>query len=297
MAGKGTIGRKGHNGWKSAYEGGRATEAELSRPHFAMADRAGNIFVADKDAHAIRKISPAGTITTVAGTGSAGDDGDAPGPGTSRRLSSPNGLWVRGDGTVYILDLGNAKVRKLTTTGELTTLFRVKSGLAIGRGLWVSDDEALVYLASNDKVLEWTAPDRETVAAAGFSSLGNLVVDSSGALVVTDRAGGRVYKIDDDGARTAIAGSGRASGSGESRPALETSLVGVRAIWFHRDGGYFLATHASSRVWYVDSAGVAQLFLDSDEVSEVRGLSIDSQGNLLIVDDDRGFVRMLRPRR
>ena len=83
----------------------------------------------DKDAHAIRKVTLDGVIVTVAGTNQAGDDGDTPGPGTERRLSSPNGLWVRDDGTLYILDLGNSKIRRLGTDGVLTTLVSDSDGI------------------------------------------------------------------------------------------------------------------------------------------------------------------------
>jgi DNA-binding beta-propeller fold protein YncE len=154
IAGTGKIGGKGVNGWKPEYEGGSAPAAELSRPHFAMADSAGNIFIADKDAHAIRKISPDGIITTVAGTNVAGDNGD--GPGTEHQLSSPNGLWVTAEGTVYILDLGNNKIRRLDSNGNLVTLFTDPDGISIGRGIWVSPDETEIYYASGTRVKKWT---------------------------------------------------------------------------------------------------------------------------------------------
>lgn len=73
IAGKGNIDSKGINGWKTEYEGGNAVDAELSRPHFAMADSNGNIYIADKDAHAVRKIVNE-KIYTVADTNIAGDD-------------------------------------------------------------------------------------------------------------------------------------------------------------------------------------------------------------------------------
>ena len=76
----------------------------------------------------------------------------------------------------------------------------------------------------------------------------------------------------------------------DGAPALETSLPGVRAVWFDRDGGYFLGTHESSAVWYVDADGIIHKFLGEPEISEVRGLSLDGAGNLIVVGDDRGLV-------
>lgn len=296
IAGTGVQGRRGANAWRPEFEGGPAVDAALSRPHFAMADAAGNVYVADKDAHAVRRIAPDGKITTVAGTNESGDDGDAPGPGNARRLSSPNGVWARADGTVYILDLDNSKIRRLDVSGELTTLFTDADGISVGRGLWVSDDEQLVYFASNSAVKRWTPAAGVTTVATGFSSLGNLVVDPNGALVVTDRGGGRVYRLDASGNRTVIAGNGKAAGGGDGSPAVDSALAGVRAVWFDARGGFFLGTHEGSQVWYVDKAGVLHLFLEPPAVSEVRGLSMDNAGNLLVVDDDRGFIRRLAVR-
>ena len=293
VAGLGTIGRRGENGWKPEYEGGAATAAELSRPHFAMADAAGNIYIADKDANAIRRVDVKGKITTVAGTGVAGDDGDGPGVATSMRLSRPNGVFVKGDGTVYILDLNNGKVRRLATNGKMTTLFKVDGGISIGRGLWVSDDENHAFVASGRQIVEWKSGAKTRRFARGFRSLGNLTIDPNGKLVAADRVGGRVYRLDKKGAKTVIAGNGQSSGGGDGQPALNSSLPGVRAVWFDKRGGMFLGAHASSRVWYVGADGLLQEFLSDSEVDEVRGLSIDTAGNLIVVDDDSGFVRVL----
>src|ERR1041385_442344 len=166
------------NEWDPASEGGPATEAELSSPHIASADEAGNVYIADKDAHAVRKVTPEGKIITVAGTGVAGDGPDGS-PAVERQLSSPNGLWVRADGVVYIYDLGNSKVRRLSPEGELTTLFQDPEGLVIGRGLWVRDDEQLAYIASGTSVKRWTRADGVVTIAAGFIQLANLAIDRS----------------------------------------------------------------------------------------------------------------------
>jgi sugar lactone lactonase YvrE len=276
IAGKGEIRGKGDNGWRSEFEGKPAVDAELSRPHFAMADGAGNIYIADKDADAIRRISPDGTISTVPGD-----------------YASPNGVWVRRDGTIYVLDLGHSQIVRVDPSGSVSTLFSVASGISVGRGLWVDDNETLAFVASNTQVIKWTPQAGDTVYADGFGSLGNLIVDPDGQLVVTDRVGGRVYRIDRQGAAVAIAGDGSLGGGGDGHPALETSLPGVRAVWFLAEGGYFVGTHESDAVWHVDRTGTIHAFLAGHDVSEVRGLSLDPSGNLIIVDDDHGFVRML----
>jgi streptogramin lyase len=309
VAGEGEYTSDGFNGWDPSFEGGPAMLAELSRPHIAMADDSGSIYIADKDGQAIRKVTTNGIIVTVAGTNVAGDDGDSPGPGTERRLSSPNGLWVRGDGTLYILDLGNSKVRRLNTNGVLTTLFQVKDGIDTGRGLWVKDDESLVYFASGTSLKKWTPSGGVKTVANGFAELGNLVVDPSGNLVVTDRGANRVYQVSKSGTKTAIAGNGTISGGGDGAAALDTGLAGVRGVWFFPTGGYLLATHEGSQVWYVDTAGIIHLFVDGapgahdgdgeyfhlpgPKLSEVRAVTIDRQGRIIITENDGGFIRTI----
>lgn len=275
VAGTAKVQDKGVDGWRPEFEGADALDAELSRPHFAMASADGTIYVADKDANAVRKIDALGKITTVV---------------AAPEVAAPNGLWVQPDGTLFVLDLGHSAIKRVDTDGTISTLFVVVDGLSIGRGLWIDPDATLAYVASGDKVLRWSADAGVETIADGFAQLGNLIVDDGGNLVVTDRATGRVYRLDHSGTRVPIAGNGEASGGGDGMPAMQSALVGVRAISFDGSGGYFLGTHESSRVWYVDGSGVLQRFLTPSEVDEVRGLSLDASGNLLIVDHDGGRV-------
>jgi sugar lactone lactonase YvrE len=300
------------NNWRPEYEGASATSVVLSGPHIAMADRAGGIYIADKDAHGIRKIRLDGTIITVAGTSSPGNGPDEPTPGNEVALSGPNGLWVRADGTLFILDTDNGKVRRLDTNGILSTLFTVPGGVLAGRGLWVSDDESEAYLSSLTVVKKWTAADGVTDFSPGYVQLGNLVKDNAGNVVVTDRGGHRVYRLDAEGTRTVIAGNGLTSGGGDGQLATATALEEVRGVWFLPGGGYLVCTHRSSRVWYVDPTGYIHLFLNGNRngahagdgtwfynpieprVSECRAITMDHEGNLLITENDVGYIRKVR---
>jgi hypothetical protein len=311
IAGAGGVTGAGINKWSSLFEGGAATNAQLSRPHIAMTDSAGDIFIADKDAHGVRKIRSDGIILTVAGTSVQGNGPDYPTNATSVMLDQPNGLWVRTDGAVYILDLGNAKIRKLDTNGILSTMFTV-TGLAVGRGIWVTDDESLAYVCSGTVVKKWTPAGGVVDFATGFSELGNLAVDPNGWLVVTDRGAHRVYRLSNDGnSRTIIAGNGTITGGGDNQAATSTGLNQVRGIWFLPTGAYLLGTDAGSQVWYVDTAGVIHLLLNGNSsshagdgsyffnpgqarVSKVRQITMDYEGNLLITEHDAGYVRKVR---
>jgi hypothetical protein len=316
-AGKGQIGGKGVNGWDLSMEGGYAVNAELSRPHMTMADQEGNLYIADKDAHAIRKVTPYGTIHTIAGTGEAGFNGD--GIGIEAQLDQPNGLYTFPDGTTYILDLANSRIRKLSTDGQLTTIVHDPNGIILGRGLWVSEDETLVYYASGNAVKKWTEAEGLTTYATGFSELGNIDVDPlywsfpTGNLVVTDRGTNRVYRVFSDGSKEAIAGNGQTTGGGDGEKALETALYGVRGICFGPNGGYYLATHEGGQVWYVDTDGYIHLLVDGDDddthagdgediktpgrkISEPRAVTLAPNGDLVITENDYGYVRVVERR-
>lgn len=302
--------------WVAAYEGGPATAAELSRPHMAMADASGRVFIADKEAHAIRRVDLDGTIHTVAGTGVPGDDGDDAAAGSGRRLNNPNGLFVltRGasSGVVFILDTDNGKVRRLGVDGQLTTHVIVPGGVGGGRGLWVSDDEGEAWIGAGKRVLHWRRGVGVSVLADGFDDLGNLALDLEGRLVVTDRGANFVYRVV-GGQKVVIAGNGETAGGGEGSLATQMAFYEPRAVWFLPDGGFFVGTHEGNQVWYVDPQGVSHLFLDGGDghahsgdgqyfrtpgkkVSEVRAVTVAPNGDVLVTENDFGYVRVVRHR-
>jgi hypothetical protein len=306
LAGMAQVEDKGVNGWQDSFEGGPATAAELSRPHMSMADAAGNVYVADKDAHGIRKISLDGSIVTFAGTNVPGDGGNGPALATSMPLSSPNGLWVSPSSAVYVLDLGNDKVRRIKD-GSMETLFSI-GGAGTGRGLWVADDESLAYISAGTVLKKWTPEGGVEILALGFSSLGNLFVEAQGTILVADRAGHSVYRVSADGSKTRVAGNGQSSGGGDGQAATSTGLDEVRGVWGEPSGGFFLATHRGGQIWFVDTLGEIHLFVDGDsndshagdglrfddpqvKISEPRAITMDSQGNLLITEHDGGYLR------
>lgn len=310
IAGKGADVDGDENLWLEVFEGGKATDAVLSGPHIAVADSMGNVYIADKNAHAIRKVDTEGIITTVAGVNKSGDGRDT--LATTQALSGPNGLWVSKAGVLYILDLWNNKIRKVDTNGQMTTLIHDKDGMSAGRGLWVNQTEDTIWYCSGSIIKMWTEKNGLCTLTDGFSGgLGNIVQDRNGNIIATDRVANLVYRIDKSGEKTVIAGNGASKGGGHGAPALQTAFHGVRGVWVLDDNSYFLATHEGSQIWYVDIAGIAHLFINGKEgdkyhsgdgmnfrtsgykVSEVRAITADYQGNLLITENDRGFIRRL----
>jgi len=315
VAGSGKDGGvDGVNYWSASFEGGFATNAALSRPHIALADQSGNLFIVDKNSHSVLQLTPDGRIHTVAGTHGSGNGPNAPTPGTNVALSFPNGLWLGGDGAVYVLDTGNAKVRWLDTNGVLTTLFTDDQGITTGRGLWVKDDRTLAYFSDGQNVERWTpAGGIETVNNPGFSfnDLGNFVVDAAGGLIVTDRGANKVYLLPTSGANagnpTPLFGNGGTHAVVDGTLASTNGLNQVRGVWPVPTGGCLLGTDEGSQVLYVDAAGILHIFVNGHagshsgdgqwfyspgyKVSEVRSVTMDAQGNIFIVENDAGYVR------
>ncbi|WCJ59464.1 hypothetical protein NXS98_17385 [Fontisphaera persica] len=325
IAGAGGVTTADVNKWQPAYENGPATAAQLSRPHMAMGDGWGNIYIADKDAHGIRKIRPDGTIVTVAGTGLAGPNAWGNGPdyltnGTAVALSHPNGLYVLTNGVVYILDMDNGKIRRLDTNGMMRTVFTDPNGPIFGgRGLWVSEDEQVVYYCTSDRVRRWTAADQQVTDFAVLApDLGNITMDPQGRLVVTVRGQHLVYRFSPDGsAREVIAGNGTTGFITDGIPATNCPLYQVRGVAFLPTGAFLLATDRGSQVAYVDGEGIIYRLLNGDavnqageshagdgrwfydtpneyKVSEIRAIALDPFGNILITEHDAGYIRMIR---
>ncbi|MCY4587285.1 MAG: NHL repeat-containing protein [Bryobacterales bacterium] len=110
------TGRRGFN-----EDGGPATEARLSFPHGVAVDGSGNLYIADTSNNRIRKVDAGGTITTVAGTGRRGFNGDGD-PATAAQLNGPYGVVLDGSGNLYIADTRNNRIRKVDAEGTITTV-------------------------------------------------------------------------------------------------------------------------------------------------------------------------------
>ena len=313
LAGTGLGQTDGVSYWDPGSEGGPAAAAALSRPHWVMADRAGNLYIADKNSHAVLRVDTNGLIWTHAGTHAGGLNGEGPAAATNLMLNFPNSLWVRGDGTVYVLDTDNGRVRRVDTNGVMQTIFLAKSdgsALGGGRGLWVRDDEALAYFCNKDRVRCWTATGSLQTVASGFGELGNLYVETNGTILACDRGSNLVYRLAvTNSSKTVLAGNGLTTGGGDGEAGLATGLYGVRGVWPMPTGGYLLLTHDGSQLWYLDSGGTIHLLLNGgaahagdgewfyspdQRMDEGRSVCLDYAGNILICESDWGYIRRIR---
>lgn len=274
------------NFWRPELEGTSAKRASLSNPHIAAADAYGNIYVADKGSHAILKIDAGGLIHTFAGTHVPGFNGDGPAPANTLQISAPNGLFVFPDGTVYLLDPGNHRIRRVDASGVMSTVVNDPDPgwTPSGRALWVSPDQTLIYftheyppippsaIASGAVVKKWTSTEGIKVvceASVGFRNPGNIAVNPvDGKLYVTDRAEEDltrletgVYRIDGFNQRTRITGGLNQPKAASGQLALGSFIEQPRGIAFLADGSYFLCSHKGGDVWFVDTQGVLHQYI------------------------------------
>lgn len=316
VAGKGDLNTDVSH-WLPSYEGEWATNVNLSRPHISFGDPRGNVLIVDQRSSSVLKVTPEGRLYTYAGTHTAGANGDT-GWATNLHLNNPNGGWMRADGTLYILDTDNGKLRKVDTNGWMTTLFTT-APLGDGRALWVKSDESLAYFGSGGTAVnlnKWTPTGGISLIRSDFAELGNIVGDErTGELYISDRGANRVYRLDTNGVLTAIAGNGTTTGGGEGFPALATGLIQPRCVSFLPNGGFFVSEHdPGNRIWYVDPAGIIHRWVNGNssnnkrvgdgewfyanpaaaKVSRVRSVIPDPFGNLIITESNYGYVRRIR---
>ena len=149
-------------------DGGAATAAWLRDPQVVALDGAGNLYIACRTNHRIRKVNTAGVISTVAGTGMPGFSGDD-GAATSAQLSSPEGVAVDWAGNLYIGDASNNRIRKVDTAGVITTV--AGTGTAGSSG------------------------DGGAAVAAQLNNPGGVALDALGNLYIADRSNRRIRKV------------------------------------------------------------------------------------------------------
>jgi uncharacterized protein (TIGR03437 family) len=222
----GTITTVAGNGTAdSSGDGGPATSAALDSPGDLALDSAGNLFIAsgaflgDGRGNVVRKVTPAGLITTVAGNGTAGYSGDG-GPATSAALNAPEGLAIDRAGNLYIADQFNRRIRKVSN-GVITT--------AAGNGL------------------AGYAGDGGPGVSAELSGPAGISLDAAGSLYIADRDNNRVRVLLTNGTIWTVAGDGSAAYGGDGGPAITAALNSPRSVAI-RAGAVYVADAKNERI-------------------------------------------------
>ena len=253
VAGNGLLSRSG--------DGGPAINAQLNAPAGVAVDSAGNLYIADTLNNMVRRVSPDGTITAFAGTGTAGSSGDGS-AATSAQLNAPQGLAVDTAGTLYIADTGNNRVRKVSG-GTIST---VASDLSLPMGVAV-DTAGNVYVASfgSNRVSKVTNGAVSTLAGTGVAGYGGDGGAAANAMLKNPRA----VAVD-------AAGNVYIGDTGNNR---------VRVV-----SGGTIRTYAGNGLGGYDRDGVAAT---STQVGNPVGLAVDGSGNLYITDGSSRVRKVL----
>ncbi|MBT4501788.1 MAG: choice-of-anchor D domain-containing protein, partial [Gemmatimonadetes bacterium] len=230
-------------------DGVQATKTMLNAPNDVAVDAAGNIYIADTGNNLIRKVdATTGIITSVAGGGNASypDYGDG-GPATEAVLNSPQGIFVDGDGVLYIADTNNRKIRKVDGDGRISTVAgNPDAGVSLGDG----------------------GP-----AIGAKLSPTDVIVDGDGNIYIVDTFNFRIRKVDPAGTITTIAGNGDFKESGYGGAAIDAGLARPTGLFVDGAGNLFIAS-ASGGLSKVDGTGTI-----SKVVSDFSGLAnIDGNG-------------------
>jgi uncharacterized protein (TIGR03437 family) len=265
VAGTGSTGGTG--------DGGLATEATFG----IIADLAfapdGSLYISDSFEHVVRKVSPAGMIERVAGTGERGFTGDG-GPATSAQLSTPNGLAVDAEGRLLVVDRGNLRLRRVAVDGTITTATGDGTFVAKGLGGPAEGGSAGQLLA---------------VAVAG-----------DGSIYATSFS--EIFLIDGQGILTRFGGAGSVN-IGDGRTVDRASFQGLNGIAVAADGRILLAERIGHRVRLVGAdlivstfAGAAHFVGDGGpavqaQLFEPNGVALDAEGSLYVADTKNGAVR------
>ncbi len=237
-----TVAGTGHPGFGG--DAGPATAAQLNQPYGLAVDKAGNLYVADFGNQRVRRVGTDGTMTTVAGNGETGSDGDG-GPATAAQMLSPRNLAIDPGGNIYISEFMGHTVRRVGTDGIITTIagtgiagFSGDGGpaasaqLAFPAGLAL-DSAGALYIAdtvnfSIRKVLAGTITTVCNQQNFGVpnTQLSGIAADSTGRLYIPEGVNSVVWVLSSTGTLTLAAGiPGSSSPSGDGGLALQTALI------------------------------------------------------------------------
>ena len=265
---------------------GPALNASFRYPSGVAVDSSGNVYVADAGTNLIRKVTPGGMVSTLAGSGTARF---ADGTGAAASFNYPTGIAVDLGGNLYVADARNNLIRKVTRDGVVTTLAGIVAGSIIkgkapnpyqdGTGTTATfnfpvgiavDAVGDIYVAdfNNHRIRKVTPGGVVTTlagngtatfadgpgTAAAFNYPYSLAVDAGGNVYVADNGNQRIRKVRPDGLVTTLAGSGAAGYSNMTQPALTAPFAGPRGVAVDTAGNLFVVEYNNNCVKKITNA-------------------------------------------
>ena len=263
-------------------DGGPARRASLENPQSVAVDSQGVIYFSDGWNHRIRKVTTDGLIQTIAGTGDYKFGGDG-GRATEASLGIPQGVAVDAGGNVYIADMGNSRVRRVTPGGVITTI------AGTGNFAYGGDGGAAVL--------------------AAIGEVRSVVVDAAGSVILSDSRNHRIRKISPSGIITTIVGTGIAGFFGDGGEATKAQVNAPQGLSLDSSGNLYFADYFNNRIRAVSTAGIIRTIAGSRLYSftgdggpatqallaHPSGTATDASGNVLVADTENLRVRAISP--
>ena len=316
LAGSGTTG----------FADATGTAARFNSPRGVAVDGAGTVYVADRDNNRIRKVTAAGVVSTLAGSGTAGF---ADGTGAGAQFNYPTGVAVDGAGTVYVADQSNNRIRKVSAAGVVSTMAGSgTAGFADGTGTAAQfnnpfglavDAAGTVYVAdqSNNRIRKVTAAGvvstvagnatagyaDGTGAAAQFDNPTGIAVDGTGTMFVADGNNNRIRKVTPAGVVSTLAGGTQGFADGTGPAARFKNPFGVAV---DGAGMVYVADYNNYRIRLVTPTGVATTLAGSGITGQAdgegttalfnypQGVAVGLTGTVYVADKDNHAVRLIR---
>ena len=256
----------------SGYADGQGASAYFSNPKGMAIDAAGNIYVADTFNNRIRKVTAAGVVTTIAGDGTAGY---ADGQGVAAKFNNPYSLTLDTAGNIYVADTKNNRIRKISTSGAVTTI----------AGYFFSG-----YLDGPATVAQFQNPK------------GIAIDNTTGILYVTDTTNNRIRKIATDGTVSTFAGSTAGSADGQGTAANFSNPIGIT---IDSAGNFYVGDYFNSVVRKVSNTGLVSTYAGNrisqylDGIGNVAsfyfpvGVATDPDGNVYVADSYTQRIRKI----
>ena len=253
------------------FADGTGAAAQFNSPHELAVDNSGNVYLVDQNNQKIRKITPAGSVSTIAGTGVAGYKD---GPVSIAQFSFPSGVAVDASGNVYVADYQNNAIRKISG-GVVSTLAGGTQGSVDGTG-----------------------------TAASFNQPDNIAIDNTGNLFVTDWGNHKIRKVTSAGVVTTFAGSGTAAFANGTGTAA--SFNHPWGIAIDGNNNLYIGDEYNNMIRKITSAGVVTTLAGTSAQGSTNGISssatfnaplgvsVDATGaNVYVADWQNNLVRKI----
>ncbi|MBC7554569.1 MAG: T9SS type A sorting domain-containing protein [Taibaiella sp.] len=264
----------------TAGDGGQATAAQLNHPSGITLDRTGNMYIAEESGYVIRKVTPAGIISTFAGTGVSGYSGDG-GPATAALLQEPNDVSTDSSGNVYISDFAANCIRKVDVSG-------------------------IIHTVAGTGTAGFSGDGGPATTAQIFGPCGT-VTDNSGNLYISDNFNYRIRKVTPAGIISTFAGTGSVGFSGDGGPATAATVYTVYCLCADRYGNIYCADGWNGRIRKINTSGIISTFAGNGTIASsgdggpataasftlVWGIALDTAGNMYTSDYNANNIRFI----